>query len=432
RVEAAEAESLAQTKPFDCEFRVRTRAGAEHWVHCRSAPQRLSDGSVAWVGLLTDVTAGKRAEEEAREEARRKDKFISMLAHELRNPLAPIGNAMHLLARSRESAVVDKVQDIVTRQVAHLSRVVDDLLDASRVARGQAQLRRERVDLGRVARQASEDQAASFGKAGVALAADVPDTPVWVEGDRTRLTQVVTNLLANAAKFTDRGGRATVGVRRDRGQAVLTVADTGVGMDAATLARLFEPFAQADQSLARTRGGLGLGLALVKGFVELHDGTVTAASAGPGKGSEFTVRLPLAPEPPAVTAAPLPAARPAPVRKRVLIVEDNKDAADSLRMVFEMTGYDVTVAYTGPDGAEAARRVRPDLVICDIGLPGMDGYAVARRIRADLAAERPVLVALTGYGEAADRDRALAAGFDRHFTKPADPAALEAALTTRT
>jgi CheY-like chemotaxis protein len=203
-------------------------------------------------------------------------------------------------------------------------------------------------------------------------------------------------------------------------------------MDAATLARLFEPFAQADQSLARTRGGLGLGLALVKGFVELHGGTVAAASPGPGKGSEFTVRLPLIAEPPALTTAPLPAARPAAVRKRVLIVEDNKDSADSLKMVFELTGYDVTVAYTGPDGAEAAKRVRPDLVICDIGLPGMDGYAVARRIRADLAAERPLLVALTGYGEAADRDRALAAGFDRHFTKPADPAALEAVLTSRT
>jgi PAS domain S-box-containing protein len=558
RVAAAEAESLAGSKPFDCEFRTRTRAGDERWVHCRSAPQRLADGTVVWDGLLMDVTdrkragaalregeerfhqlaesvpqlvwmarpdghifwynrrwyeytgttpeqmAGwgwrtvhdpavlpqvqerwkrsiatgepfdmvfplkgadggfrpfltrvmplkddtgrvvqwfgtntdiseqKRAEDALREEARRKDRFISMLAHELRNPLAPIGNAMHLLARSQDKPVVDKVQEIVTRQVAHLSRIVDDLLEASRVARGQVALRRERVDLGRVVRQAAEDTAGTFEKAGVGLSVEVPETPVWVEGDRTRLTQVVTNLLANAAKFTDRGGRAAARLRPDGGQAVLAVTDTGVGMAAETVGRLFEPFGQADQSLARTRGGLGLGLALVKGFVELHGGTVTAASAGPGKGSEFTVRLPLAAEPPALTAAPRPTARPAAAaRKRVLIVEDNKDSADSLKMVFEFSGYDVTVAYTGPDGAEAAKRVRPDLVICDIGLPGMDGYAVARRIRAELGPDQPVLVALTGYGEAADRERALAAGFDRHFTKPADPVALEAALTSR-
>ena len=398
---------------------------------CELAITRNPGDPPTFTGFIRDITERKAAEAALREADRRKDEFLAMLAHELRNPLAPIGNAMHLMARSRDEAILARVHEMVTRQVGHLSRIVDDLLEVSRVARGKVELRRERLDLGRVVRQAGEDQAGAFDRAGVRLDVGVPETPVWVDGDRTRLAQVVTNLLANAAKFTDRGGVVAVRLAPEAGQAELTVADTGIGVDPEVLPRLFEPFAQADRTLARSNGGLGLGLALVKGFVEMHGGTVAAASPGPGLGSEFTVRLATVPEPPALTAA-RPPARPAQtVPKRVLIVEDNRDAADSLKLVFELTGYEVTVAYTGPEGAEAARRVKPDLVICDIGLPGMDGYAVARRIRADLGAGCPVLVALTGYGEAADRDKALAAGFDRHFTKPADPLALEAALTAR-
>jgi CheY-like chemotaxis protein len=297
---------------------------------------------------------------------------------------------------------------------------VDGLLDVARFTRGKVVLRRARLDLACLARAAVDDRRHAFDQAGLALSAEAPETPVWVLGDETRLAQVLSNLLDNAAKFTDRGGSVRVRVAAEAGQAVLSVKDTGLGIRAEDLPRLFEPFAQADRSLERTRGGLGLGLSVVKAVAELHGGTVAVASEGPGRGAEFAVRLPLEAEPQAL--ADQAGAPEAPGRKlRVLVVEDNRDAADSLRLFLEASGHEVRVAYTGPEGEKAAAEWLPDVVLSDIGLPGLDGYALARRLRRQPALKHALLAALTGYGSAEDRRRSREAGFDYHLVKPADP-----------
>jgi signal transduction histidine kinase/CheY-like chemotaxis protein len=363
-----------------------------------------------------------------RDSDRQKDQFMAVLAHELRNPLAPIRNGLQVLRYRHDETTVEQVRQLLGRQVGHLARLVEDLLEAARVKAGKTVLRRELLDLARLARYTVSDEAPAFDAAGLVLAVEAPETPVWVSADWTRLSQVVGNLLQNALKFTDRGGRVSVAVRTDGSSAELSVRDTGVGIRSELLPCLFIPFMQADQGLARSRGGLGLGLALVKGLAELHGGTVAAESGGEGLGATFTVRLPLAREPAAVTGG-----RPVQVRNpgrslRVLIVEDNEDSAESLRMALELAGCEVVVAHTGPGGVDAAKARRPDLVLCDIGLPGFSGYEVARRIRAE-ADGAVVLVALTGYGREQDQEDARAAGFNRHFTKPVDFGQLELVLS---
>jgi PAS domain S-box-containing protein len=361
---------------------------------------------------------------------RHKDQFLAMLAHELRNPLAPVRNGLHILKSARaDREAVEQARAVMERQVVHMARIVDDLLDVSRITRGKIELRTERLDLARLVRHVVEDNWATFEDAGLAARADVPEVPLWVQGDPTRLTQVVGNLLQNAVKFTPRSGTVSVRLTADasRGQAVLAVRDTGAGIEPDMLPRLFEPFAQADRSLDRSKGGLGLGLALVKGLVELHGGEVHAASDGPGRGAAFVVRLPMQPEPAAITGMP-EAPTQAGTRLRILVVEDNRDSADSLRLLLKLYGYDVTVAYTGPTGVETAKAWRPDVVLCDIGLPGLDGYGVVRELRRNPATAQARMIAVTGYGGDEDHERSQEAGFDAHLTKPADPTALQALL----
>jgi len=379
---------------------------------------------------VRDRTADLLAANEALQEAdRRKDEFLAMLAHELRNPLAPIRTGLQVLALPQaDRTATDKVRGMMVRQIQHMGRIVDDLLDVSRIQQRKVTLRRERLDLARLVHLAVEDQRPAFDAAGVSLALDAPSNPVWVHGDATRLTQVFGNLLHNASKFTDKDGAVAVRVAAGPdGRATVAVRDTGIGIEADMLARLFEPFAQADRSLARSKGGLGLGLALVSGLTELHGGRVRAASAGPGQGAEFVIELPVQAEP-----APVPApATPPPAdrgRLRVLVVEDNKDAADSLRVLLELFGYAVQVAYTGTAGAEAAAAFGPDVILCDIGLPGLDGYKLAAQLRQNPATAKARLIALTGYGTDEDRRRSKEAGFEAHLTKPADPTALRALL----
>ncbi len=389
------------------------------------------DGVAAFVIDVTSEKAAQRARQESEdryraiaeqlaEADRRKDEFFRILSHELRNPLAPIRNALHLLASApRDGARTARAREVIDRQFRHLSRLVDDLLDLTRITRGHIQLRREPLELGRVVLETVEDHRAGFEAAGITLDLRLPPAPVAVEGDETRLAQIVGNLLANSAKFTPRGGTVTVRVGEGPGPtALLVVRDTGEGIEPDVLPRIFEPFSQADRSLARSRGGLGLGLALVKRLVELHGGAVSATSAGRGAGTEVAVRLPLA----AGRHAPAPQGAPsraAPSAAHVLVIEDNADAAETLRDALELEGIEATIALDGEAGLAALRRDPPDLVICDIGLPGdLDGYGVARAIRADPALRHLPLVALTGYAGPEDRARAREAGFDRHLGKP--------------
>ena len=428
KARAAWMASMESGEPYEVEYRVLTPDGGERVILARAVAVREPDGSVReWVGMLSDVTEPRRAEEALREADRRKDEFLAMLAHELRNPMAPIRSSAEALRRLVPDADprVDRSLRMIDRQVVHMTRLVDDLLDVSRISRGKILLRRERVDLVPLVKATVEDHRGLFDAAGLTLTCELPDEPLRLEGDPTRLAQIVGNLLQNAAKFTNAGGQVTVRLCRgpDADIALLEVEDTGIGMDAEMMSRLFEPFSQADRSLARSRGGLGLGLALVKGLVDLHGGTIEASSGGSGTGSRFILRFPLSNQPAA--AEPPPAAETAAASRSVLVIEDYADAAESLRLLLELAGHQVEVASNAQAGIEAARRLCPDVVLCDIGLPGgMDGYDVARALRESRELDATFLVALTGYGQEEDRRRAMEAGFDRHMTKPVDPAAL--------
>jgi PAS domain S-box-containing protein len=376
--------------------------------------------------IAHDITAQKRTEEALHEAARRKDEFLAMLGHELRNPLAPIRNCLLILEQPGATPEqAGRARQTLERQVQHLTRLVDDLLDVSRISQGKILLRTGRLDLVALVRTAVEDHRASATDAGETLALDLPDRPLWVKGDPTRLAQCVGNVLHNAVKFTERGGRIDVAVRAEDGHAVVSVQDTGVGVDPETLGRLFEPFSQADSGIDRSRGGLGLGLALVKRLVELHGGTASAHSEGLGQGTRVEIRIPLQegrdePEAPARRGENSRRAR------RCLLIEDNADAAETMGLLLELYGHEVRIAGDGREGLEMARRFLPEVVLCDIGLPnGLDGYEVARQMRQDPSLRGMSLIALTGYGQEEDQRRAREAGFDVHLTKPADPKKLE-------
>jgi two-component system CheB/CheR fusion protein len=386
---------------------------------------------IGCVVTLVDVTEHRRAEEALREADRRKNQFMATLSHELRNPLAPIQNSLYLLAHAEPGGdQARRAQAVIERQIAQLARLVDDLLDVTRISNNRVGLKYERLELNDLVRRTVDDYRTSFEQGGVHLQATLAPDPLFVSGDSARLSQVIGNLLQNAAKFTPRGGSARISVAPEMSDgpwAAIRVADSGAGIATDMLARIFEPFTQVDRTLDRSMGGLGLGLSLVKGFVELHGGTVSAHSEGPDRGSEFAVRLPIA-----GAAEPRAAAPPEVVtgRRRILVVEDNADAAHSLRDVLELSGHVVEVANEGPTALAKARDFRPDLVLCDIGLPGMDGYAVARAFRSDPALAHVHLVALSGYARPEDLQLSAEAGFERHVAKPANPDALDELLGT--
>jgi CheY-like chemotaxis protein len=366
-----------------------------------------------------EADARARADELA-EANRRKDEFLAMLAHELRNPLAPIRNAMRVLSvQGRGNPALEATCGMVENQVRHMARIVDDLLDVSRVTRGAIELRRGPVDAVAAARRAAETKHHHFAERRHALVLSAPPGPVWVEADDIRVQQILGNLLTNAAKYTGPGGRVELAVGRDGADAVFRVRDTGIGIPPELLPKVFDLFVQGARTLARSEGGLGIGLTLVKNLAELHGGTVEARSDGPGAGSEFVVRLPLQAGAPAAAAAPPAPAPPAPAG-RVLVVDDNADAAATLAMFLELGGFAVAVAHDGPAALAEAAAARPDVVLLDIGLPGMDGYEVARRLRASPGTADTVLVAVTGYDQEHHRRQSRAAGFDLHLVKPVD------------
>jgi PAS domain S-box-containing protein len=368
---------------------------------------------------------------EAREADRRKDEFLAMLAHELRNPLAPVRNALHIIhmrGNERRQAV-HNAHEVIERQVEHMVRLVDDLLDVSRITRGKINLQREPVDVAQIVARAVEGSRPLIDARRHTLEV-AAEGGLWVEGDATRLAQVLWNLLNNAAKYTPEGGRIRLAVERAAGAVLLRVRDTGMGMPREVLPKVFDLFTQAERTLDRAQGGLGIGLTLVRQLTEMHGGTVEAHSDGPGKGSEFVVRLPLlAAGAEAPADADGPRLRPTP-RHRVLVVDDNRDSADSLATLLRLVGNDVRTAYDGRQALEVAAQYRPEMVLLDIGLPVMNGYEVARQLRTEPAYGHPVLTALTGYSSEEDRRRSLAAGFDHHMVKPVDFAALQEVLAS--
>ena len=386
-------------------------------------------GTTALGLIVTDLTEQKRQEELVAAH-RRKDDFLAILAHELRNPLAPIRNAVRLLSLpSVTEHMASRAREMIARQVENLTRLVDDLLDVSRINQGKVQLRKEPIELASIVQAAVEACRPAVDRRKHIVEVELPPEPLWVEADATRLEQVLVNLLNNAAKYTEPGGHIWLKARRAGGEVIVTVKDTGVGIAPDLLPHVFDLFTQADHSLDRSQGGLGIGLTLVRNLVALHGGTISGHSDGLGKGSEFQVRLPLLPtsravEPPIPLASSEPPAQPV----RVMVVDDNRDAGESLGMLLELFGHEVVVVHSGARAIQTIGTFHPDVVLLDIGLPDMNGYQVAQRLRQQAGGDGLTIVAVTGYGQQEDRQRAAAAGFNHHFAKPVDTNALQELL----
>jgi PAS domain S-box-containing protein len=422
---AAWQRAVSTRESYQFEHRIRLRTGAYRWHLTRANAYADESGtSVKWYGTTTDIHDEREAQQALKDAHRRKDDFLAMLGHELRNPLAPVRNAVHILNRVEltEPAFIH-AREMLGRQVTHMARLLDDLLDVSRISRGKIQLKNDNVNLNHVLKAVGNDHRALLEKSGVNFEMSLPEEPVWVYGDAARLQQILDNLLNNAVKFTDSGGKVSLNLSLDHQWAKISICDTGIGIEPAMLGCIFETFSQAESSLDRSRGGLGLGLALVKGLTELHHGYVTVESPGIGQGSTFSVCIPIVDR--ADVAQPECVEAPPAHLHRVLIIEDNIDAADSLQIILSMSGHDVRVAFTGQEGLQLAREFLPEVVLCDIGLPdGMNGYTIARALRSEEPLASAFLIAMTGFGQGSDRARALEAGFDCHITKPADPEAL--------
>ena len=412
--------------------------GSEFPIEISLSPLRDAAG-VLLASIIRDISAHQKLEEELRQgkkvleqRDRQKDEFLATLAHELRNPLAPIRNSLQIMKMPKvDAATVERSRGMMERQVHHLVRLVDDLMDVSRLGQGKIDLRRERVELAAVVGAAVETARPVIDAQGHDLTISLPPEALSLEADPVRLAQVVSNLLANAAKYTERGGRIQLSARQEADELVLRVKDTGIGIAPDMLPRVFDLFVQVDHTATRSQGGLGIGLMLVKNLVGMHHGTVEAHSEGLGRGSEFVVRLPLSVQPVVVSGVQEDAEHNGHQRtsgRRLLVVDDNQDAADSLAMLLKLQGHEVRVAHSGPAALEITKGYSPDVVFLDLGMPGMDGYEVARRLRQQPGLEKIVLAALTGWGQQEDRRRTADAGFDHHLVKPPEPKAVEGVL----
>jgi PAS domain S-box-containing protein len=404
--------------PFEAEAVVRTRSGERRDVLVKMAFSPADSRLESVLVTLMDVTARKQAERALREDDRRKDEFLAMLSHELRNPMAPLANGIQLLRLGAQQGSAARVLEVMERQVNHLVRLVDDLLETSRISRGIVELQKELVRLDSVVENAIETSGPLIHAAEHQLSLELPEEPLWIEADPVRLGQVLSNVLNNAARYTPAGGRIALRAERQDGCVCITVQDSGSGIDAQTMPHIFEMFVRGRGPSDAGKAGLGIGLALARTLTELHGGTIEAASAGPGRGSEFTIRLPLARP---TARAPRAEARPdfGAARVRVLVVDDNREAAETLAELLSELGASVRVANDGWRALDEFAQFDPALVLLDIGMPGMDGYEVAHRLRADFPERASLVVALTGWGQASDRERARAAGFDQHLVKPA-------------
>ena len=426
--------AVGEKSTFVFEHRVRRHDGEWRLCSVRAVPIFNANATIReWVGVHADITERKRDEEQLRELAaelsevsHRKDEFLATLAHELRNPLAPIRNGLQLMKLAGEQKeTMEQVRSMMERQLTQMVRLVDDLMDVSRINQGKLELRKERAPLATVLNSAVETSRPLIEIMGHELTITLPKQPIMVDADITRLAQVFLNLLNNAAKYSDRNGHIQLNVERQGSDAVVTVKDTGIGISADQLPRLFDMFMQVDRTLEKSQGGLGIGLTLVKRLVEMHGGGVEARSKGPGKGSEFVVRLPALidtsqPQPPG--AEDVPAASKSSLR--ILVVDDNRDGADSLSEMLNLMGSDTRTAYDGQQGVAVAGEYRPDVILFDIGMPNLNGYEACRLIRQQPWGKGTVLIAVTGWGQDKDRQRTREAGFDHHLVKPVDPQAL--------
>jgi len=423
--------SINVGQTFEFEARLLRTDGSFRWFLMRTVPLTDEHGQLKkWYGTATDINEQKRLHEALKEADRRKDEFLATLAHELRNPLAPIRNSLQILRLTgAERGMADRVHDIMERQVNHMVRLVDDLMEVSRITRGKVELRKEQVDLTVIVRNAVEISTPFIESHHHQLVVELPNEPLVLHVDPIRIGQILSNLLNNAAKYTEDGGQIRLSAVRDGTNVLLSVRDTGVGIPAEMLPKVFDLFTQIDQTLGRAQGGLGIGLSLVKSLADLHGGSVEVRSAGTGQGSEFIVRLPLVfgtvssidesgRECPSVVAT----------QRRILIVDDNRDAAESLGMLLKFLGADVSIFTTGAAALEEFTRYRPTVAILDIGMPEMDGHELARRIRRLPEGAKMTLIALTGWSQEADRRQTLEAGFDHHLVKPVELAALQVLL----
>jgi two-component system CheB/CheR fusion protein len=426
---SAYLDCVARRAPFDAEFRFRRHDGEYRWMRSVAMPRLNAEGEFLGHTCCTiDVHEARMAAAALREADRHKDEFLAMLAHELRNPLAPIRNAVQALKMiGPPDPQIKKLRDMIDRQVTHMSRLVDDLLDVSRITRNKIELRKETLELMTAVVRAVETSRPLIDARKHRLTVSLPPDPAPIEGDLARLSQVISNLLDNAAKYTEEGGNISLTSEKVGSKVVIRVKDDGMGIPSHILPHVFDLFTQADRSLDRSKGGLGVGLTLVRRLVELHGGSIEAHSTGPGKGSEFVIYLPLATvgESKGEMAEPTTAAGVTSERRcRILVVDDNMDSAESMATLLRLDGHEVRVAYDGLAAVESALAFRPHVVLLDIGLPGLDGYEVARRLRLSNETKDIFLIALTGYGRTEDRVRALTSGFNYHIKKPVDPGEL--------
>jgi PAS domain S-box-containing protein len=422
-------DAAARRSTFSLDVRFRRHDGVYRWTSSSGNPLFDETGEFAgYVGTVVDIHERKVFEQELKEAGRRKDEFLATLAHELRNPLAPIRNGLQVMRLAgQDSGAAERARDMIDRQLGQMVRLIDDLLDVSRITSGKIELRRSWINLHEAVQSAVETSRPLIDALGQELEVDLPSDPILLDADFTRLAQAFSNLLQNAAKFSERGGRISLTARRDNGHIIVTVRDAGIGIPADLLPHVFGLFMQGDRALGRTQGGLGIGLTLVKRLIELHGGTVIAKSEGTGRGSEFIVRLPAVDLEEMALPAGLPTAIAKPVpanRRRVLVVDDNEDSVGSLAELVTLMGHECGAARDGEEALGLAATFRPDTILLDLGMPRMSGYDVCRALRATSWGAPMLIVALTGWGQSEDRARTRAAGFDDHFVKPVDPAAL--------
>jgi signal transduction histidine kinase len=392
------------------------------------APLSTAAGACERVMMLcVDVSDRVAARREAEAANRTKDEFMAVLGHELRNPLAPIVTALHLMKLRPAAEQFQNERNIIERQVRHMVRLVDDLLDVSRITRGKIQLRKKRVELYAIVAKALEAAGSLLETRRHHLEMNMPRSGLHIDVDEDRMTQVISNLLNNAAKYTEPGGTITLTGAREDDRAVLKISDTGIGIKPELIENLFHMFVQGERAMENAQGGLGLGLAIAKTLTTLHGGDISARSGGPGKGSEFTISLPVAPHRPAPGPVLVTREKPAPSfrRRKILVVDDNRDAAEALAIALETQGHQVKTAFDGIAALQAVPEFRADIVLLDIGLPVMDGYEVAQKLRLMPGGDRLRIVAVSGYGQESDRERSKRAGFDMHVVKPIDLNALD-------